>query len=237
VPGPLLAADADAAPAEAETASTTEPAVVPGEPAPAAAPSAAGADAAPPTITDAPPLVPPDDDAQHRAAQADSEAESFDARRRVLQARRKKSRQSSRWMAVILLLVAINVAAIGARNEVVRYLPQTASLFAAIGLPVNLRNLKFVNVKLATDDADGIVMLNVTGTIVSESAKPVGVPRLRFAVRNAHGQDVYTWTMAPPRSILEPGDHMPFHSQIPVPKVDAADVMVRFLTPQDAGAK
>ena len=188
------------------------------------------------TVVDAPPIA-PNDDAPHPGANSESEADSFDTRRRLLQARRKQSRRSSRWMAVALLLVAVNVAMVGGRNEVVRYLPQTASLFAAIGLPVNLRNLKFENVKLTTNDADGVAMLNVTGTIVSESGRPVGVPRLRFAMRNAQGQDVYTWTIAPPRSVIEPGDRVQFRSQIPVPKVDAADVMVRFLTPQDAGAK
>jgi hypothetical protein len=43
--------------------------------------------------------------------------------------------------------------------------------------------------------------------------------------------------MAPPRSILEPGARLDFRSQIPVPKGDATDVLVRFLTAQDAGAK
>lgn len=198
----------------------------------------AAADAELVTVSDAPSIAPDDHDTAHAGAEeADNETASFDSRRRLLQARRKQSRRSSRWMAVVLLLVAVNVAMVGGRNEVVRYLPQTASLFAAIGLPVNLRNLKFENVKLTADDAGGVAMLNVTGTIVSESGKPVGVPRLRFAMRNALGQDVYTWTIAPPRSVLEPGDSVQFRSQIPVPKVDAADVMVRFLTPQDAGAK
>ena len=190
-------------------------------------------------ITDAPPLVPP---LEHEpdAAERDSEAEAaatFDARRKRMQARRKQSRRSSRWTAIVLVLIAVNVTLIGARNEVVRYLPQTASLFAAIGLPVNLRNLKFENVKLSAETADGISLLIVQGTIVGETGKPVAVPRLRFALRNATGQEVYSWTMVPPRSILEPGERLQFRSQIPTPQVDATDVMVRFFTPQDAGAK
>ena len=80
--------------------------------------------------------------------------ESFAARRQRLQVRRKTNRRSSRWTAIILVLVAFNVALVGARNEVVRYLPQTASLFAAIGLPVNLRDLKFENVKISKEDAE-----------------------------------------------------------------------------------
>ena len=40
-------------------------------------------------------------------------------------------------------------------------------------------------------------------------SKPVEVPRLRFAVRNATGQEIYTWTALPSRSILGPGETLP----------------------------
>ena len=219
-------------------------AAVPAATAPAEPPTPQPAEAQTPepepaTIADAPPLV-PSLEHEPEAAERESDAEaaaSFDARRKRMQARRQQSRRSSRWTAIILVLIAANVTLIGARNEVVRYLPQTASLFAAIGLPVNLRNLKFENVKLSAETADGISLLIVQGMIVGETGKPVAVPRLRFALRNATGQEVYSWTMVPPRSILEPGERLQFRSQIPTPQVDATDVMVRFFTPQDAGAK
>jgi predicted Zn finger-like uncharacterized protein len=123
------------------------------------------------TATKAPPVEPPPRepapapvevqtpeaaDAEPDSEEAESEVVSFDARRKWLQARRKQSRRPSRWTAVVLVLVACNVALVDARSEVVRYLPQTASLFAAIGLPVNLRNLKFENVKILTEAQDGI---------------------------------------------------------------------------------
>ena len=41
----------------------------------------------------------------------------------------------------IAALAAMLAGLIGWRVEVVRFAPQTASLFAAIGLPVNLRGL------------------------------------------------------------------------------------------------
>src|SRR5450756_665360 len=170
-------------------------------------------------------------------AEPDSEdAESFDARRQRLQGRRKQLLRSSRWTAIILVLIAFNVALLGARKDVVRYLPQTASLFAVIGLPVNLRNLKFENVRISKETQDGINNLIVEGAIVSEAGKPVEVPRLRFAARNSTGQEVYTWTMPPPRSILGPGERLEFRSQIPAPPADASDVMVRFLIAQDVAA-
>ncbi len=63
------------------------------------------------------------------------------------------------------------------------------------------------------------------------------MPRLRFAARNSTKQEVYTWTMLPPRSILGAGERLEFRSQIPAPPVDASDVMVRFFTAHDAGEK
>lgn len=242
------AADVGAEDSESITATDSKaPPVEPPPPEPALAetPATEPAEALAPEpepamIADAPSLVPPIEheplpDAAN--AEPDSEdAESFDARRQRLQGRRKQLLRSSRWTAIILVLIAFNVALLGARKDVVRYLPQTASLFAAIGLPVNLRNLKFENVRISKETQDGINNLIVEGAIVSEAGKPVEVPRLRFAARNSTGQEVYTWTMPPPRSILGPGERLEFRSQIPAPPADASDVMVRFLIAQDVAA-
>ena len=197
----------------------------------------------PMAITDAPSLVPHIEHARlPDTANADSDAEdieSFAARRARLKTRRQHKRRSSRWTAIILVLFAFNVALIGARSEVVRYMPQTASLFAAIGLPVNLRNLKFENVRISKDTVDGVSTLIVEGTIVSTANKPAEVPRLRFAARSASGQEVYTWTALANRSILGPGERLEFSSRLASPPADASDVMVRFFNSQDsvAGAK
>jgi predicted Zn finger-like uncharacterized protein len=195
----------------------------------------------PATIADAPSLVPP---LEHVALPGNAEAEidsedieSFAARRQRLQARRKEKRRSSRWTAIILLLLAFNVAVVGARNDVVRYLPQTASLFSAIGLPVNLRHLKFEDVAISREVQAGVKMLVVHGVIVSTAPTPTEVPRLRFAARNATGQEVYTWTALPSRSILGPGEKLEFFSQLASPPADAVNVLVRFFTAQDAAAE
>lgn len=196
----------------------------------------------PPSMTDAPSLVPPIGhpplpENGHAGSEAE-DIETFAARRNRLQGKRKQKTRSSRWTAVILVLFACNVALIGARSEVVRYLPQTASLFAAIGLPVNLRHLNFADVRIAKETADGASGLTIEGKIVSAGNRPVEVPRLRFAARNASGQEIYSWTAKPERSVLGPGESVEFHSHLAAPPADANDVMVRFLGAQDvAGGK
>ena len=202
------------------------------------------AETAPTIVVEAPPLVPPagheplPGDAAQPPTPSAADIESFAARRERLQARRRNRQRTSRWAALFLVLFAGNVALIGARQEVVRYLPQTASLFSAIGLPVNLRQLNFENVRIASESEDGKPVLVVDGTIVSASAKPVEVPRLRFAARNPAGQEIYSWTMQPERKVLLPGETMSFRSRLVSPPKDVRDVMVRFFTAADAtGAK
>jgi len=207
----------------------------------AAASAMADAAEPPPLLDDSPPLVPPiehmpipEPATEPEPDPADSE--SFIARRRRLQNKRQKSRRTSRWTAIVLVLFAFNVAVVGARNEVVRYLPQTASLFAAIGLPVNLRQLDFEDVRITRENQSGATILLVDGKIVSKAHKPLEVPRLRFAARNASGQEIYSWTAKPERSILQPGESMEFHTSLAKPPAEATDVMVRFFTASDAMA-
>jgi predicted Zn finger-like uncharacterized protein len=229
----------------AEPGHGAEPAIAPDIPAfasvSAAAQAVVEAAEAPPVVAESPTLVPPIEHmplpepvAPPEPDPADSE--SFIARRRRLQTKRQKSRRASRWTAIILVLFAFNVAVVGARNEVVRYLPQTASLFAFIGLPVNLRHLDFEDVHITRETENGATILLVDGKIVSKASKPLEVPRLRFAARNASGQEVYTWTARPERSILPAGESMEFHTSLAKPPADATDVMVRFFTASDAMA-
>jgi predicted Zn finger-like uncharacterized protein len=245
-PAPSAAAEPPPAAADDFGAETETPMAAP-EPSPPptveavevpAAEQSAASEA--PAIPDAPSLVPPIEHAPlPEAANPEIDAddvESYAARRERMKARRKNARRSSRWTAIVLVLFSINVALIGARSEVVRYLPQTASLFAAIGLPVNLRHLKFENVKISKELQDGVSILIVQGEIVSTASKPVTVPRLRFAARNATGQEVYSWTALPSRSILGPSEKLDFHSRLASPPADATDVMVRFFNAQDAAA-
>ena len=77
------------------------------------------------------------------------------------------------WASAILSLVAVNLMLIGWRSTVVRWLPQTASLYAAIGLPVNLRSLIFTNVSTERETHDGVEVLLVQGTILNDGKRPV----------------------------------------------------------------
>jgi len=199
---------------------------------------AAGPDeAASVTIDNAPPLVPALAQEAGSAAATGPDIESVAAR--WTRSAVTKRRRSGRWpgLPMIILVLAGSIAALlNWRATVVRFVPQTASLFAAVGLPVNLRGLSFNDVKTSVETKDGVTVLVVEGTIANLTRQPLEVPRLRFAVRNAGRYEVYAWTALPAESTLAPGDRAPFRSRLASPPADAQDIIVRFFNRRDVAA-
>src|SRR5215217_948362 len=130
----------------------------------------------PPILNEAPPLAPAMDELRLSPegdsdvlGQASEDIESAAARRTRL-ARETRARRS-RWApglpAVILALATIVAGLIAWRADVVRFAPQSAQLYALIGLPVNLRGLAFENVKTSGETHEDVPVLVVEGNIVN----------------------------------------------------------------------
>ena len=69
---------------------------------------------------------------------------------------------------------------------------------------------------------------------MSTAKYPVEVPRMRFSLRNASGQEIYSWTTMPDQPVLVPGAELPFRSQLASPPREGHDVVVRFFNRRDA---
>jgi predicted Zn finger-like uncharacterized protein len=191
------------------------------------------------TAAEAPPLVPaaewgaaPEPDA---ADAPHEDVETVAVRRAPGRAERRRwpSRLRPSVPLVILGLTAILAALIAWRTEVVRSAPQTASLFARVGLPVNLRGLAFDAVKTVGETHEGVPVLVVDGVIANVAKMPVEVPRMRFALRNQAGVEVYTWTALPTRPFLSEGETLPFRTRVASPPANVHDVQVRFFNRRD----
>lgn len=196
-------------------------------------------------VADAPPLVPqdpPDAAAKFDPGVPDPPEAAAVAPKRALPARVDGKnrpgllRRLFSLPMLILMMLAMLLGALNWRAAVVRHFPQTASLYAAIGLPVNLRGLFFDGVKSRNETEDGTSVLVIEGTIVNLTTRTLEVPRLRFALRNASGHEVYAWTAQPARSTIGSGNGLPFRARLASPPVDGRDVIVRFLTRRDVAA-
>jgi predicted Zn finger-like uncharacterized protein len=214
----------------------------------AESPESSGVASDPAIETESPPLAPTDLDAEAPPPAEIEEAEPIAPSRPLVKdiesvaARRRRSREErrmrlrwplSRLQSAMMALIVANVIIVCWRADFVRAMPQTASFFASIGMPVNLRGLDFDSVTTATERHDDMPILVVSGNIINDTGDTVNVPHLRFAVRNAAQQEIYSWTAMPSRASLPPGEAISFRTRLASPPPDAHDVLVRFLTRYD----
>ena len=197
---------------------------------------------------EAPPLAPIDLDAGRSPIDIDDDGEgaltdepSEDietaAARRVRPGRRLLQLPSlSRLQALILGLLIVDAMLVGWRTDVVRLLPQTASLYAAVGMPVNLRGLSLDDLSTATEMHEGVPILVVRGKIINVTGAITEVPRLKLVVRDAARREIYSWTVGASAARLLPYQTTDFSSRLASPPAGSKDVMVRFLNRRDLTA-
>jgi predicted Zn finger-like uncharacterized protein len=140
----------------------------------------------------------------------------------------------SRLQRIVLALALTDAAIIGERADLVWAMPQTASFFAALGLPVNLRGVHFDRLTATAERRDGEPVLIVQGAIGNSTTESADVPDLRFSIRNAEHQEIYSWTAAPGRGRLSAGRKLVFRSELILPPADTRDVVVRFVDRDDS---
>ena len=96
-------------------------------------------------------------------------------------------------------------------------------------MPVNLRGLTFEDVATITEQHEGVPILVVEGNVFNGVRKIEDVPRLKFIVRNAARQEIYSWTAVPSRASLSPGEALGFRTRLASPPPDAHDLVIRFV--------
>jgi predicted Zn finger-like uncharacterized protein len=182
-----------------------------------------------------PPLVPDGFHPMTAALPEDAvEVESKPVRRaRPSRPAPRKASRKGLGVAALTLAGALVVLAIAARANIVRAIPDLAGLYAAAGLPVNLRGLEFRDVRTMSETQDGIAVLVIEGEVANVAKHAVEVPRVRLAVLGAGGQELYSWTALLPRSTLSEDEKVSFRSRLASPPPEGREVLVRFLTRSD----
>lgn len=129
----------------------------------------------------------------------------------------------------LVLLAALPLACL-ARTSVVKAAPQTASLFARVGLPVNIRGIEIRDVVAFTTPAeDGHpAELVVEGDLVGVARKDAAVAPLSVEIRDAGGRTIRTFSVAPPRAVLAATETARFRASLSAPPSDGRAILVRF---------
>ena len=133
-----------------------------------------------------------------------------------------------------LLIVAGAMAAAAGRTAIVKAAPNTARLFAAVGLPVNLRGLALDNVHTSIFDLGDRKVLVIEGAIVNLRDAATETPNIRIALRGVDKRELYVWTAPAPKSRLGPDEQVAFRTRLSAPPDGVTDVLVKFASVGDA---
>ncbi len=180
------------------------------------------------------PAAPPAQDATENAPQDVSPPRAPRRRTRNTGNARKASVTSTRprvmraGLVATAVLVAITLL-IALRAPIVRAAPQTARLYAALSMPVNLRGLDLSAFTSHLYTENGARLLVVEGAITNVTRQPRPVPALRFAVRDAKGAELYVWSAKPDKAELAAGETLSFRKRLAAPPAEGRNVEVRFL--------
>jgi hypothetical protein len=128
------------------------------------------------------------------------------------------------------------MAAVAAKEKIVRWAPATARVYAAIGLNVNLRGVAFNDLRTSVVEADGRRVLTVEGALVNLTGEKVETQDMRIALRDVESREIYVWTTRAPKAELQPREETSFRLRLASPPPGAREVMVRFAAVSDKSA-
>jgi hypothetical protein len=131
-------------------------------------------------------------------------------------------------LAAILAVVLGSMSLVGLKEQIVRVLPASSALYAAVGLPVNLRGLEFRGVKSVVSEASTQRLLQVKGEIANLRPGLTSVPAIELVVEGTDGRPLYRWTAKAPKLKLAVNETVAFETRLVAPPAAGRDVKVRF---------
>ena len=131
-------------------------------------------------------------------------------------------------LATIVAIMLGSMSLVGLKEQIVRMVPASASLYAAAGLPVNLRGLEFraVTSRLASENSQRL--LKVQGEIANLRQGPNQIPPIEVVVQSEDGRALYRWTAVAPKLKLGAHETLAFETRLVAPPEAGRDVKVRF---------
>jgi len=134
------------------------------------------------------------------------------------------------WVGLILVILAIGYSLVRYRQEISMIWPQSAGVYASLGLKVNAHGIDFARVDYRRENEDGQLVLAVTGNIVNSGSRELPVPQnVRVTLSDADNHELYHWSFKPNVQTLKPGQSSPFLTRLSSPPAAARHLEVRFV--------
>jgi hypothetical protein len=134
----------------------------------------------------------------------------------------------SPFVATIVAIVLGGMSLAGLKEQIVRAMPATGTLYAAAGLPVNARGLEFRGVTSRVSGDNAQRLLKVQGEIANVRPGLNPVPPLEVVVQGEDGRPLYRWTASASKAKLGGNETIAFETRLVAPPEAGRNVKVRF---------
>lgn len=132
------------------------------------------------------------------------------------------------WAMLGLFVAALLAAAGLLRQQIMTAWPQTAPLYAALGVSAPASSLALQEISFSQTMHEGRPALTVKGMILNHGSSPVRIPPVLVKLHNAAGRDIFEWTHQLPEKVLEAGSSIAFETSLADPPAEARNLEVTF---------
>ncbi|MBV9330924.1 MAG: DUF3426 domain-containing protein [Alphaproteobacteria bacterium] len=132
------------------------------------------------------------------------------------------------WVGLAVILFLVGWTAIFFRGDIAAVVPQSATVYKAVGLRLGTSGVQFAAVTNRLEEDGGTHVLIVSGKVVNRTNRELAVPKIRIALTDRHRRELYHWPVTPQLASLKPGESTPFRTRLANPPEDIHQVKVTF---------
>jgi predicted Zn finger-like uncharacterized protein len=132
------------------------------------------------------------------------------------------------WLGLLAVVVVIGWCAVHFRQAIASAWPQSASLYSVIGMKVNSRGIDISDVVSHRSVESGATILSISGDLTNITSHDVPVPTISIRLTDDDQHELDHWTFAAAKTVLKPGQRIPFSTRRTNPPEDARHLEVTF---------
>ena len=132
------------------------------------------------------------------------------------------------WLIPLLILCMAAGLAYVMRQDIVRKMPATATLYKQLGIEVTLSGLSLEAPMSRTTLIENKTILVVNGAVRNISGSPQQVPLIEFSLHDKSGAELTSWFVETSAKTLEKDGRVTYSSEYPNPPLDAVTMKYKF---------
>lgn len=132
------------------------------------------------------------------------------------------------WLGLIVLVLLIGWSAMAFREQIAVVWPQSASVYAALGMKTNTSGIDIQGAQIKRSNENGQPVLAVSGQLANTSSHELPVPQIRVALIDDEKRELYHWMIVPGTLTLQPGQTTGFTGRLTNPPQGFSHFELRF---------